>query len=309
MTTLAPVNLQQAAAEFEALYASAVFSGIVGDLAHRLSGGYHISLEDQPSSNYSCVRLDDAAPPGNWPRNLAAAIDMSMNTTDMVTASKRVVAVWQNPGDTRRRYFNCINGWLGSGDAVRWDFVTGGKGYASPDHKWHIHAEFRRRFVNDPLAKKALVSMFRGESHDQWLASIGQAGKTITQVAEEVIRGDWGNGEDRKFRLTMAGYNYDAVQAEVRRLLGLSTPPPPPPPAPLKRDLVHPSSPMMYGDDVREVQQRLKTNYRSYAGHLVVDGWYGQQTKNVVLEFQRRAGLVVDGIVGPATRRRLGLTP
>lgn len=174
MTTLAPQNLRDAAAEFERLYASAVFSGIVGDLAHRLEGGYHISLEDQSSSNYSCVRLDDAAPPGDWPRNLAAAIDMSMNSSDMATASRRVEAVWANPADTRRKYFNCINGWLGSGDAVRWDFVTGKKSYASPDHKWHTHSEIRRRYVNDPMARKALVSMYAGESHDQWLASNGQ---------------------------------------------------------------------------------------------------------------------------------------
>ncbi|QAY17123.1 endolysin [Streptomyces phage Madamato] len=38
---------------------------------------------------------------------------------------------------------------------------------------------------------------------------------TISQVATQVIRGDWGNGAERKSRLTKAGYNYNAVQAEV----------------------------------------------------------------------------------------------
>lgn len=313
MTTLAPQNLRDAAAEFEALYASAVFSGIVGDLAHRLSGGYHISLEDQPSNNYSCVRLDDAAPPGDWPRNLAAAIDMSMSASDMAVAAQRIIAVWQNPGDTRRRYFNCINGWTGSGDAKRWDFVTGGVGFASADHKWHVHAEIRRRYVNDPMARKALVSMMRGESYDQWLSSIGGGGMSIIDVATQVIRGDWGNGDDRKFRLAAAGYDYEMVQAEVRRLLG--NPTPPPPPAPAKRDLFYgdnvddfrPGLPMMEGQDVADVQYVLARNYRSYAGGLVNDGWYGPKTKKVVIEFQRRAGLLVDGVVGPKTRERLGL--
>lgn len=43
--------------------------------------------------------------------------------------------------------------------------------------------------------------------------------KTVTEVAKEVIQGKWGNGEDRKNRLTKAGYDYQAVQAEVNRLM------------------------------------------------------------------------------------------
>ena len=43
--------------------------------------------------------------------------------------------------------------------------------------------------------------------------------KTATELAREVIDGKWGNGEDRKERLTAAGYDYKAVQAEVNRLL------------------------------------------------------------------------------------------
>ena len=44
-------------------------------------------------------------------------------------------------------------------------------------------------------------------------------GKSIDQLAREVIRGDWGNGADRKNRLTAAGYDYAAVQARVNQLL------------------------------------------------------------------------------------------
>ena len=43
--------------------------------------------------------------------------------------------------------------------------------------------------------------------------------KSIEEVAREVIRGDWGNGEERKKRLTEAGYDYYAVQREVDKLL------------------------------------------------------------------------------------------
>lgn len=43
--------------------------------------------------------------------------------------------------------------------------------------------------------------------------------KSITEVAKEVIRGDWGNGAERKQRLTTAGYDYASVQAKVNELL------------------------------------------------------------------------------------------
>ena len=50
-------------------------------------------------------------------------------------------------------------------------------------------------------------------------ASGTPAKKSITEVAREVITGNWGNGSERKRRLTTAGYDYAAVQAEVNRLL------------------------------------------------------------------------------------------
>lgn len=46
------------------------------------------------------------------------------------------------------------------------------------------------------------------------------AKKSVSEIAREVIAGKWGNGNDRKNRLTAAGYDYAAVQAEVNRILG-----------------------------------------------------------------------------------------
>jgi N-acetyl-anhydromuramyl-L-alanine amidase AmpD len=45
------------------------------------------------------------------------------------------------------------------------------------------------------------------------------AKKSITEIAQEVIQGKWGNGTDRKNKLTSAGYDYAAVQSVVNRLL------------------------------------------------------------------------------------------
>ncbi|WP_025157268.1 peptidoglycan-binding protein [Leifsonia aquatica] len=61
------------------------------------------------------------------------------------------------------------------------------------------------------------------------------------------------------------------------------------------------------GQDVKDLQTRLKTVYPLYAGNLVLDGDFGSNTDAAVREFQRRAGLYVDGIVGDKTWKALGL--
>ena len=43
--------------------------------------------------------------------------------------------------------------------------------------------------------------------------------KSNNEIAKEVIAGKWGNGADRKNKLTAAGYNYDAIQKIVNGML------------------------------------------------------------------------------------------
>ena len=43
--------------------------------------------------------------------------------------------------------------------------------------------------------------------------------KSVSEIAKEVIAGKWGNGEERKKKLTAAGYNYNTVQTEVNKLV------------------------------------------------------------------------------------------
>ena len=54
-------------------------------------------------------------------------------------------------------------------------------------------------------------------------SSSSNSKKSISQVAKEVINGEWGNGDARKKKLEAAGYNYDEVQKEVNKQLGVST--------------------------------------------------------------------------------------
>lgn len=49
------------------------------------------------------------------------------------------------------------------------------------------------------------------------------AKKSVDQIADEVIAGKWGNGQERKQKLEAAGYNYNEVQAAVNKKLGINT--------------------------------------------------------------------------------------
>ena len=42
--------------------------------------------------------------------------------------------------------------------------------------------------------------------------------KSINEIAHEVLAGQWGSGDERKKRLTEAGYDYDAVQKRVNEI-------------------------------------------------------------------------------------------
>ncbi len=59
------------------------------------------------------------------------------------------------------------------------------------------------------------------------------------------------------------------------------------------------------GTNVRTLQRKLK-NWGYYKGD--VDGIFGSQTKEAVKYFQRKNGLVADGIVGTKTLAALGMT-
>lgn len=57
-----------------------------------------------------------------------------------------------------------------------------------------------------------------GTYDDGYLAKQQAKKKTVSELAREVLDGKWGNGQERKKKLAGAGYDYNAVQAEVNKL-------------------------------------------------------------------------------------------
>ena len=78
-------------------------------------------------------------------------------------------------------------------------------------------------------------------------------GKTNDQIASEVIAGKWGNGTDRKKRLTDAGYNYDAVQKIVNQKMAA------------KKQTAHVYYVVKRGDTLSGIASKYGTTYQKLA--------------------------------------------
>ncbi len=62
-------------------------------------------------------------------------------------------------------------------------------------------------------------SVFDENGKKVYPADTSSTKKSVDTIASEVIRGDWGNGDERKQKLTAAGYDYSAVQKKANELL------------------------------------------------------------------------------------------
>ena len=87
---------------------------------------------------------------------------------------------------------------------------------------WACNSTFKRktRYLND----SSVYSFFR----PKWKVSTSTATtvkktntvkKTVDELAKEVIQGKWSAGDERKQKLTAAGYDYSAVQTRVNEML------------------------------------------------------------------------------------------
>ena len=84
---------------------------------------------------------------------------------------------------------------------------------------WYVKSLSGDRVVIDKSedGKNAICSPVK--MSDLALVSGGSTLKSVDEIAREVINGKWGNGTERKQKLTAAGYDYSAVQARVNEML------------------------------------------------------------------------------------------
>lgn len=157
MATVAPNNLWVMYALLDPYLGSLRKGGIVGDTAHVAGGGYHISRDDLKfhgqGGDYSIQAPADKRGPGN----AAAAIDLTLSTTEMKTVSKRLKAAMEGTDyDPRieplREFIGTVNGTQVCGfNRYKTGRATGWypSGYSESSHLWHVHLSFFRAYCND----------------------------------------------------------------------------------------------------------------------------------------------------------------
>lgn len=127
--------------------------------------------------------------------------------------------------DSFRSYPNAASAVVGY-----YDFITGTPRYAgvvnNSDYRDAvdklIHTTDGLAYATSPTYIQNVISIIEQYGLTEWdkRESGNKTDKSVDEIAREVIRGDWGNGTDRKNRLVSAEYDYDMVQSRVNALLG-----------------------------------------------------------------------------------------
>lgn len=119
---------------------------------------------------------------------------------------------------------------------VGWGYI---RGYAAPKYESGATPSMVTKMTVEAAARGVLEGKYgNGDARKEAIRALGldyntvQAQvneilraksappkKSVGQVAKEVIAGKWGNGADRKRRITAAGYDYRSVQRKVNELL------------------------------------------------------------------------------------------
>lgn len=137
--------------------------------------GYHNTRNNNSPSNYS---VREFAADRRGPADKGAGGDWTFPDAQsgrygtIIKYSYRLLQSGTNPRDTR------LDGWrefYGQADwdtAVEgWDFQKIEPSSSDASHLWHIHFSELRQFTEDYENKKKMLSVLRGETYDQWLAS------------------------------------------------------------------------------------------------------------------------------------------
>lgn len=258
------------AAAWASMVAAAAADGI--HLAPQADNGIPSCYRDLAHQNYAWDQYQHhggnlAAVPGHSNHGFGTAIDINVSDSR--------VKAWLDANAARFGF--SWNEGRASGESWHWVFVGGGSAVSSFDQNvaneqnW-LNVARGEHLVADGLAGPlyhAAVSRY-----ETFLRGYGYTG---------AIDGIWGPGVQAAHAKFYAAFNAPKSQASSRPTIKVGS----------------------SGQAVIDLQTRLNRDYPAYS-HLVVDGRFGPGTDAVVREFQGRAGLTRDGVVGPATWGKLG---
>lgn len=148
--------------------------------------GYHNSRDRLPGSDYSVAQFKVDR---QGPANESAGVDWTFpeaqggNYTRISKYSKRLLAAGRAGDNDPRTVY--MREFFGNSDTDRevegWDFSKNRAASSDSSHLWHIHISIHRKYVNDPRAMQAILSILKGESVATW-AGRGKPPVTIAAI-------------------------------------------------------------------------------------------------------------------------------
>ena len=203
-------------------------------LGKKESDGSHREIIDvynshKPLARGYAVKYTDA-----WCATFVSALAIKCGLTDIIPnecGCGQMVTLFQKLGEWVEN-----DAYLPSpGDVIFYDWQDSGSGDNTgwPDHVGIVEAVSGKTLTiiegnkSDSVSRRSLQvdgKNIRGYGVPKY--NTGSVtpdpvapGKTVDELANEVLYGKWGNGTDRKNRLTAARYDYSAVQAKVNALV------------------------------------------------------------------------------------------
>lgn len=198
------------------------------------SDGSHKKIIDtynahKPLARGYAVKYTDA-----WCATFVSAVAIQCGLTDIMPTEcscSKMINRYKNLG----RWQEADNYVPKLGDVIMYDWGDSGYGdnTGAPDHTGIVAyisgntmkiiegnisnaVNYRTLSVNGRYIRGYCLPDYASKTNEK---PVDQEKKTVSELAKEALLGKWGTGSERKSKLTDAGYDYDAVQAEVNRIL------------------------------------------------------------------------------------------
>lgn len=206
-------------------YANEVVEQAKKWLGCKESDGSHKKIIDTYNSHKPLARGYKVTYTDAWCATFVSAVAIKLGYTDIIPTEcscTQMIELFKKLGawdenDSRKPY---------PGDIIFYDWDDSGKGEntGSPEHVGIVEKVFCNTVTviegnYDNAVKRRNLSVNGKYIRGYGVPKYDSEKKSVAVVAQEVIDGKWGNGEDRKKKLTAAGYDAEAVQAKVNELL------------------------------------------------------------------------------------------
>lgn len=203
-------------------------------LGKKESDGSHKEIIDVYNSHKPLARGYAVTYMDAWCATFVSAVAIKCGLTNIIPTEcgcGQMIALFQKLGEWVEN-----DAYIPSpGDVIFYDWQDSGSGDNTgwPDHVGIVEAVSGKTITiiegnkSDSVSRRTLQvngKYIRGYGVPKFSSSSDESApftpaKTVDELAKEVLNGKWGNGTDRKERLTAAGYDYSAVQAKVNTLV------------------------------------------------------------------------------------------